>query len=43
MNLSVVSKYRGELFGISIVSIIIFHYFNDVEKIQTTRRFILDC
>ena len=34
INLSVVSKYRGELFGISIVSIIIFHYFNDVEKFR---------
>lgn len=29
-NLSIISEYRGALFGLSIISIIVFHYFNDV-------------
>ena len=31
-NLSIISQYRGALFGLSIISIIVFHYFNDVMR-----------
>lgn len=31
-NLSLLSKYRGEVFGLSIISIVLFHFLNDVRR-----------
>lgn len=35
-----ISKYRGELFGLSIISIIVFHYFEGVANAIYTGRFL---